>query len=147
MGLDYSIVKLVESDLDSCEGFLETLENLSEVGEIDLDVQKKLLSKILEQNGHVYVAKIGENSIVGSITLLVEQKFIHHGGKVGHMEDVVTRKGYEGCGVGSSLVQRVLDEARKFGCYKVILDCSDSNMAFYERFGFYRTESCMRVDL
>ena len=38
-------------------------------------------------------------NIIGSTTLLIEQKFIHDGGKVGHIEDVVTRKGYEGFGI------------------------------------------------
>ena len=147
MGLDYSIVELMESYLESHEGFLETLGNLSPVGEIDLDTQKQLLSAVRAQGGHVYVSRIPENSIIGTITLLVEQKFIHCGGKVGHIEDVVTRKGYERLGIGGSLVRRTLDEAKKFGCYKVILDCSDSNMSFYEKFGFYRTENCMRIDL
>jgi glucosamine-phosphate N-acetyltransferase len=30
------------------------------------------------------------------------------------------------------------------GCYKVILDCSDSNVSFYEKCGFSKTEIMMR---
>ena len=112
-----------------------------------LDHAKEILYKINLQNTHIFVAKTSEGNIIGTTTLLVEQKFIHGGGRVGHIEDVSVRKGHEGKGVGSSLVKRVLDEARIFGCYKVILDCSDKNVPFYERLGFYLQENEMRFDI
>ena len=58
--------------------------------------------------------------MIGATTLLVEQKFIHSGGKAGHIEDVVTRKGFEGLGIGSALInmhcilQRQLVATRSF---------------------------------
>ena len=33
-----------------------------------------------------------------------------------------------------------MDQAREAGCYKVILDCSDSNVKFYEKCGFQKKE-------
>jgi len=148
MHLDYSVLELVGDDLErGLEGFLLSLENLSPTGNLTFDHAKEILSKINQQNGHIYVAKTSDGNIIGMTTLLVEQKFIHGGGMVGHVEDVSVRKGYEGKGVGSSLVKRALDEARTFGCYKVILDCSDKNVPFYERLGFYIQEKGMRFDV
>jgi len=148
MSLDYSVSELVGDDLErDLEDFLLSLENLSPTENLTLDHAKEILSKINLQNGHIYVAKTSEGNIIGATTLLVEQKFIHGGGRVGHIEDVSVRKGHEGRGVGSSLVKRALDEARIFGCYKVILDCSDENIPFYERLGFYLQEKEMRFDI
>ena len=79
--------------------------------------------------------------------MLVEQKFIHNGGKVGHIEDVVTRKEYSGKGVGSSLVQKCIETAKEEKCYKIILDCSLDNIAFYEKAGFRKHEVSMRYDI
>ena len=48
------------------------------------------------------------SEVIGATTLLVEQKFIHSGGKAGHIEDVVTRKGFEGLGIGSALINQCI---------------------------------------
>ena len=95
----------------------------------------------------IFVAESESGQIIGSITLLVEQKFIHNGGKVGHIEDVVTRKEFSGKGVGSALVQKCIDVAKDEKCYKVILDCSDANVPFYEKAGFRKHEVSMRYNI
>ena len=53
---------------------------------------------------------------------------------------------HRGKGIGSKLVQHCLKEARKAGCYKVILNCFDKNIPFYEKLGFRRHEIEMRFD-
>lgn len=40
------------------------------------------------------------NRIVGTASLIVERKFTHHCGKVGHIEDVVTDEACRGKGFG-----------------------------------------------
>ena len=146
-GLEYVLKELVGDDLDDdLDGFLLALKNLSQTGIWNIDDAKEILSRINQQNGHIYIVKL-EGKIIGTTTLLVEQKFIHEGGIVGHIEDVAVRKGYEGKGIGSLLMKRVLGEAKTLGCYKVILDCSDDNVPFYKKFGFYIQENGMRVDI
>ncbi len=44
-------------------------------------------------------AVLNDGKVIGSISVLIEKKFIHNCGKVAHIEDVVTRKGYEGIGI------------------------------------------------
>jgi glucosamine-phosphate N-acetyltransferase len=146
---NFIIREIEQADLE--KGFFQTLSNLAMVGRIrdDLEQAKKILQEIKSYPLYkIFVAVKNDNAeIIGSITLLIEQKFIHDGGKSGHIEDVVTRKEYEGIGVGSALVSAALAFAREKNCYKVILDCSEKNVRFYEKIGFRRNEISMRYDL
>lgn len=146
---NFIIREIEQADLE--KGFFQTLSNLAMLGRIhdDLEQAKKILQEIKSYPLYkIFVAvKNDDTEIIGSITLLIEQKFIHDGGKSGHIEDVVTRKEYEGIGVGSALVSAALAFAREKNCYKVILDCSEKNAPFYEKIGFRRNEISMRYDL
>jgi predicted N-acetyltransferase YhbS len=86
-------------------------------------------------------------AVIGTASLLVEQKFIHQGGMVGHIEDVSVRLGYEKRGIGTALVRHATEQARKLGCYKVILDCSEHLIPFYAALGFRCHAVQMRTDL
>jgi glucosamine-phosphate N-acetyltransferase len=135
---------------DLRRGFFDTLSNLAPTG--DIINQDGRAEKILfEINSYpfyaIFVAVKEDGELIGSITILIEQKFIHNGGKVGHIEDVVTRKGYEGIGVGKALVLKALNYAKQNKCYKVVLDCSRNNVGFYEKIGFREHEVSMRIDL
>lgn len=135
---------------DLKRGFFDTLSSLSHVGNIadQNDRAEKILSEIKSYPFYtIFVAVKEDNQLIGSITILIEQKFIHNGGKVGHIEDVVTRKEYEGMGIGKALVLKALDFAKENRCYKVILDCSKSNIEFYKKIGFKEHEVSMRIDL
>ena len=146
---NFIIREIEQADLE--KGFFQTLSNLAMLGRIrdDLEQAKKILQEIKSYPLYkIFVAvKNDDAEIIGSITLLIEQKFIHDGGKSGHIEDVVTRKEYEGIGVGSALVSTALAFAREKNCYKVILDCSEKNVPFYEKIGFRKNEISMRYDL
>ena len=146
--INFFIRKIQMRDLK--RGFFDTLSNLAPTG--DIVNQDERAEKILfEINSYpfyaVFVAVKQDGDLIGSITILIEQKFIHNGGKVGHIEDVVTRKGYEGIGVGKALVLKALGFAKENECYKVVLDCSRSNIGFYKKIGFREHEVSMRMDL
>jgi glucosamine-phosphate N-acetyltransferase len=147
--INFIIREIQQADLE--KGFFQTLSNLSVLGRIRYDIghAKKILKEIKSYPLYkIFVAvKNDETEIIGSITLLIEQKFIHDGGKSGHIEDVVTRREYEGIGVGSALVAAALAFAKEKNCYKVILDCSEKNVPFYEKIGFRRNEISMRYDI
>jgi len=138
------IRELEQNDLFN--GFLESLDSLRNASDIDKDKADKIFSIIKSsQNQKIFVA-ILEDKVVASTTLIIEQKFIHDGGLVGHIEDVVVSKEYQGKGIGEELILQVLDYAKKNNCYKTILDCSDDVKLFYERIGFKRHSNCMRFD-
>src|ERR687887_107366 len=132
--INFVVREIEEADLQ--KGFLEALSNLAEVGKIndDNDRAEKILFDIKSSPFYkIFVAVKDDGQIIGSTTLLLERKFIHDGGKVGHIEDVVTRKNYEGMGVGSALVHTALDFAKDSNCYKNI--------------GFKEHEISMRYDI
>ena len=138
------IRKIIESDLEN--GFLESLDNLRQASNLEYNSAKSILKGILENENHiVHVAEL-DGKIVGSTTLLIEQKFIHEGGFVGHIEDVAVKKEFEGQGIGMKLVLSLLDVANEKKCYKTILNCEDELIPFYEKIGFKQKSNEMRFD-
>ena len=141
---EIKIREIEEGDLE--KGYLETLDFLRNVSDLDKNKAKEILKKIKQNPNHIIHVAIDDNKIVGSTTLLIEQKFIHDGGLVGHIEDVVVRKEYEGKGIGIKLVMSMLERAKEKNCYKTILDCKDDLKQFYERIGFKHESNGMRYD-
>ena len=84
-------------------------------------------------------------TIVGSVTIFIETKLIHNFGKVAHVEDVIVDNTCRGKGLGKMLVQKCIDYAQKHDCYKIILNCSDENIPFYEKCGFSKKENEMAL--
>jgi len=117
------------------------------VGEISLHDSLNILEKINSQDGHVFVAIDETAGIIGTTTVLIEQKFIRQGARVAHIEDVSTRKEFEGHGIAKAVMNHAIDYARERKCYKVILDCNEETIGFYERLGFKKNENHLRLDL
>ena len=138
------IREIEEEDLD--RGFLEVLDNLRMASDLEDPKAKEVLEKIKQNPNHRIHVAIDGNKVVGTTTLFIEQKFIHRGGLVGHIEDVVVRKDYEGTGIGIKLVRSLLEYAKMRQCYKTILDCNDNVKPFYEKIGFKYESNCMRYN-
>lgn len=143
--INYQIRELEKKDLDVKRGFLETLGHLAEVSDLSKEKAEEILEKINSQNSQILVALTDDDQIIGLVTLMLEQKFLRGGKLAGHIEDVVTRKGYEGMGVASALMKKAIQIAQEKGCYKLILDCEDKLIPFYEKFGFQEKEICMKI--
>ena len=141
---EIKISEIEEGDLE--KGFLETLDFLRNASGLDKNKAKEILKKIKQNPNHIIHVATDDKKIVGSTTLFIEQKFIHDGGLVGHIEDVVVRKDYEGQGIGMKMVISLLDVAKQRKCYKTILNCEDSLKQFYEKIGFKKTTNEMRYD-
>jgi len=138
------IREIEEDDLE--RGFLETLDFLRNASSLDKTKAKEIFKKIKQNANHIIHVAIDGKKIVGTTTLFIEQKFIHDGGLVGHIEDVVVRKDYEGKGIGIKLVTSMLERAKEKNCYKTILDCKDDVKKFYEKIGFKHESNGMRYD-
>ena len=141
---EIEIREIEEGDIE--KEFLDTLDFLRKASDLDKSKAKEILEKIKQNSNQIIQVAIDDKKIVGCITLLIEQKFIHDGGLVGHIEDVVVRKDYEGKGIGMKLVTSMLEYAKRKNCYKTILDCKDDVKQFYERIGFKHESNGMRYD-
>lgn len=137
---------LARSDLG--DEFVALLANLTTVGAPSRDALKRQFDA-LERLGALSRVVVLEDEqtgrLVGAGSLLVEPKFIHACGSVGHIEDVVVAPSHRALGLGNRLVAHLAGAARAAGCYKVILDCADGNAAFYERCGFARKGTAMAL--
>jgi glucosamine-phosphate N-acetyltransferase len=137
-------IRLMDAtDLD--RGFLDALRALKPI-ELTPEKAIEIYRDRLKSRVRTYVAII-DSDIAGTASLFIEPKFIHSGGVVGHIEDVAVRPEFQKHGVGRALVEHLLEVCREFHCYKVILDCAEAVIPFYERLGFHRWERAMRIDL
>lgn len=131
---------------DLWNGFLKSLDSLRQASDIDKKTAEKIFEKINQNPEHIIVVADIDGKIVGSSTLLLETKFIHDGGIVGHIEDVVVDKNYQGKKIGEKIIRHLLEYAREKGCYKTILDCADNVKPFYEKIGFKHNANALRFD-
>ena len=137
------IRSLESADLE--RGFLDCLGSLAPV---DLTVSEA--TAIWSTRTHAGIetlVALKEGTVVGTASLLVERKFIHRGGIVGHIEDVAVHNAFAGQGIGKALLEHLIDLATRRGCYKVILSCHDQFIPFYTKAGFRRYDNGMRLDL
>ena len=151
------IIRPIEFEDIEKRGFLDVLENLVPVGlyrirakQILQEIKSNPLHKIFvaqeeegieQQEQQIQaqgdIGKKKKTKVVGTTTLLVEPKFINKGMRVGYIEDVSVRKGFDGLGIGSQLITYATQDAISVeGCRKILLYCSKNTMPFYEKLGY-----------
>jgi len=131
---------------DLWNGFLTTLDSLRQASDIDRNKAEEIFEKINSNPDHIVAVAELDGKIVGSTTLLIETKFIHKGGLVGHIEDVAVDKNFQGQKIGEKIMKYLLEFAKNRGCYKTILDCTDDVKPFYEKLGFKHIANELRFD-
>ena len=70
-------------------------------------------------------------------------KFIHNLGYLGQLEDIIIDPRYQGKGIGKKLLDYLIKKSREKKCYKIILNCSEKNIGFYQKLGFDKKETQM----
>ncbi|MCJ1308746.1 Glucosamine-phosphate N-acetyltransferase-like protein [Agyrium rufum] len=139
--LDYSIRPLQATDHE--KGYLDVLRVLTSVGPITEDEFAARFEEMRSMGGYYLIvveAKDGEGKtrIVGTGGVIVEKKFIHNMGSVGHIEDIAVAKDQQGKKLGQTIIEVLSLLADRVGCYKTILDCSEANEGFYKKCGYER---------
>ncbi|GAO18791.1 uncharacterized protein UV8b_05900 [Ustilaginoidea virens] len=138
----YVLRALRPGDFDT--GFLDCLRVLTTVGDMTKDQFEQQFRRMQQQQNY-YIVVIEDTSrpdktrsVVATGALMIEHKFIHSLGSVGHIEDIAVAKDQQGKKLGLRLIQALDRVAEALGCYKCILDCNDSNEGFYVKCGFRR---------
>lgn len=131
---------------DLWNGFLKSLDSLKQASNMDRTKAEAIFDKIDSNPDHIIVVAELEGKIVGATTLFIESKFIHEGGLVGHIEDVVVDKEFQGKKIGEKIMKYLLKVSKDRGCYKTILDCTDDVKPFYEKLGFKQVANELRID-
>lgn len=138
---------------DFNKGYVGVLGQLTQVGAMSQELFERRFDSMLLVNrvrGTYYCVVVEDaqrRAVVACATLLVEQKFIREAALAGHVEDVVSDASVRGKGMAKILIDALVQLARNVGCYKVILDCDDKNVAFYEKSGFKVKERQMVIYL
>lgn len=123
------------------EAVVTLLKELSEF-EPSPEIYDEIWTSFSSQSNSFPLVALSEEEVVGFAVLLVEGKV--RGGKLGHIEDVVSHPNFRGLGVGRFLISELTDIASKMGCYKVALHCQEHNVGFYEKCGFNSNGSSMQ---
>ncbi|KKN04736.1 hypothetical protein LCGC14_1094450 [marine sediment metagenome] len=117
-------------------GFYDVLKVINTSSINNMNITQMICSK----NIYVYVAEGGFGHILGTATLLLNKKF---GGMIGLIEDVAVLPSVQRIGIGSELIKYILNEAKKLGCYKVILTTPNKYISFYKYCGMEVYQNCM----
>jgi glucosamine-phosphate N-acetyltransferase len=135
--LEKMIFRKIEKN-DFYKNYLQLLQHLTIVNpeKIDINTFSVFVEKLNDSHS-VYVLEDSIiNVVVGTITLLIEDKIIHNMGKVAHIEDLVVDPKYRGANLGKTLIKKITEIAKNAKCYKIILDCSENNEEFYVKCEF-----------
>ena len=126
----YTIRPLRRSDYH--RGYLDVLRVLTTVGEVTDDKWNERYDWISTRNDEYYLLVVCDEAdrIVGTGSLIVERKFIHSLGLVGHIEDIAVEKGQQGKKLGLRIIQALDYVAANVGCYKV-------GVPFFSFFSFF----------
>ncbi|KNE72395.1 hypothetical protein AMAG_16877 [Allomyces macrogynus ATCC 38327] len=137
----YVIRPLEAADFD--KGYLQLLAELTEVGSIERDAFNARFA-YFQQHNDTYCPLVIEDTNVGKVvgagTVVIEHKFLHELGKVGHIEDIVVDANQRGKKLGLRVIAALVFISKQLGSYKTILNCSEGNIGFYEKCGFTKKE-------
>ena len=139
----YSFIFTELSNDDYYNGYLDIMYEFSNY--------KKNVSYVDFQNyidnEYVKILVIYDNKnnkrIIGAGTIFKLDKL--HNKPVAQIEDVVITEEYRKYGLGKRLVEKLVEIGlENFKCYKVILNCLDKNIGFYEKCDFFIAGQQMR---
>lgn len=125
---------------------LDVLNVLTDTQKLSLGEARNIVTLQLKNCHMSYVGYVdGEAVCFGSVIILV--KLGRNGGKSALIEDVSVREDMQGKGYGLRLVKFLVKKAKSYNVYKILLNCTDDLVPFYEKAGFKRCGNCMRMDI
>lgn len=96
------------------------------------------------QSSEIYVVE-SNNKLIATGTIMYETKFIFNICQLAHIEDICVKKEHRDQGIGKYMLSKLVTVAKEKKCYKVTLDCADTNVAFYEKCNFEKRGNQMTV--
>lgn len=147
MEIDSFVFTEISKD-DYYNGYLEIMYEFSTFSGscVKKDISYEEFQKYIDKE-HVKIMVIYDNvnnkNIIGAGTIFRLDKL--HNYPVAQIEDVIITEEYRKYGLGKRLIEKLVDIGlHEFNCYKVILNCLDKNIGFYEKCHFYISGQQMR---
>ena len=101
---------------------------------LDFDTFSNIYDQIFKSS-EIYVALLDKN-IIGSITVIYEQKFINNCALYAHIEDIIVDENFRNNKIGSKLLNYVKNIAFDKNCFKCTLVCNKDVANFYFKNNF-----------
>ncbi|CAN6675033.1 hypothetical protein TRVA0_080S00232 [Trichomonascus vanleenenianus] len=132
----YTLRPLRASDYE--RGVLDVLRVLTTVGDVSKSQFQAQFDYWLRRNDTYFTIVIAneKDQVVAVGSIVIERKLIHECGLVGHIEDIAVARSEQGKKLGFYIIHALTNIGKSQGAYKVILDCSDHNVKFYEKCGY-----------
>ena len=122
---------------DYFKGYLGVAQQLSKIKlELSYTEFRDRLKKISSNDGNVktlILVVVMRGKVVGCGTLLTIYPKLHAPDKLCYIDDVVVDKNMRGNGLGTKLIEKLVENAKETKCYKVLLNCVEDNIKFYEK--------------
>ena len=121
------------------------------------DDSPHLRKKLLENNAEFFLNAMSDDSFIAWVAVYNGEIVATSGltiynippnrvcptGKVAYLSNMFTISEYRRQGIGSKLLELIMDEARRCGCERVILNATSMGRGLYEKFGFEHSEDSM----
>jgi len=147
--MDYLIVDSSEYKIrhlkkqDYHKGFMQILSQLTLITQPSYKEFCNQYDQVINSTNLVFVIE-DHHKIIATAKLVIEPKF-HNGFKsIGHIEDVVVDVGYRKKGIGLYMVKYIVKLYKTY-CYKIVLNCNENNVEFYEKCGFKKKGTEMTI--
>ncbi|PSR80145.1 acyl-CoA N-acyltransferase [Coniella lustricola] len=128
---------------DYHKGYLDCLAVLTHVGALTQQEWDERYAEMAQLARGTYYLLVIEHdasqTIIGTGSLVVERKFIHNRGLVGHIEEIAIAPSHQAKGLGLAMLNALDAVARQVGCYKNILNCGAKNEPFYVKCGYHNS--------
>jgi glucosamine-phosphate N-acetyltransferase len=89
----------------------------------------------IQTSGNVWVYE-EDGQLLATATVFYEHKLIMNTCVYAHIEDVCVKGTHRRMGIGRRMIHHLMNVSSH--CYKITLDCADSNVAFYLSCGLER---------
>lgn len=108
---------------DYSRGYMDVLRVVGRTGWVGEDIWDERCEWLRTMGSTYYVLVVvnPEDKIVASGTLMMERKFVHNLGIVGHVEDLAVARDQKGKKMGLRVLEALVHVAQVVGCYKVSL--------------------------
>ena len=128
------------SNEDYYNGYLDIMYEFSNYKK---DVSYEDFQKYIDNENVTILVVYDNKRIIGAGTIFKLDKL--HNKPVAQIEDVIITEEYRKYGLGKRLIEKLVEIGlQKFKCYKVVLNCLDKNIGFYEKCDFFIAGQQMR---
>lgn len=139
---------------DICKFIEMRLNQLKEEGAEELFDLAPALNEYYEKhlNDGTFVSWLaidGDKIIATSGMSFVEKPpyYSNPSGKIGLLSSMYTLKAYRRKGIAKTLLQKVIQEAKEYGCYAIQITASDMGGLLYTDYGFKKYDNFMQLKI